>query len=158
MGYLVALAKHGIRASIRPGGALWLEPKANITDRIREVVQANKAAIIAELQSEQAQRGSSACTGVTADGNDSIPVSDTRRVKSSGVQASQATCGNCGGRVTLYAYECSEIWAWYECSACDDCQAVELVPELLAILKSCRYRRASGRTWPGPVAVKRECA
>lgn len=50
MSYLQTLAKHGIRASIRCGDILWLEPKAAITDDIRALALENKAAILQELQ------------------------------------------------------------------------------------------------------------
>lgn len=50
MSYLATLDRRCIRASVRPGDILWLEPKAAITDDIRDLVRENKAAIIRELQ------------------------------------------------------------------------------------------------------------
>lgn len=50
MSYLKTFTEHGIKASIRPGDILWLEPKAAITDDIRKLVRENKSAIIEELQ------------------------------------------------------------------------------------------------------------
>lgn len=50
MSYLEALTRCGIKASIRPGDVLWLEPKSAITDDIRRMVRENKSAIIEELQ------------------------------------------------------------------------------------------------------------
>ncbi len=67
---LPALAKRGLKASIRPGGILWLEPKANISDRVREVVRANKEAILAELEA--------ACRDNSAGGSLHIPCDKCR--------------------------------------------------------------------------------
>lgn len=45
MSHLETLARMGIRASVK----LWLEPKAAITDEVRQLVRENKTAIIQEL-------------------------------------------------------------------------------------------------------------
>ncbi len=54
MPYLETLAKHGIRASVRSGNILWLEPRSAITDDIRTLALENKAAIMQELQEASA--------------------------------------------------------------------------------------------------------
>lgn len=55
MPYLETLARHGIRASVRCGDILWLEPRAAITDDIRTLALENKAAIIRELLESSAR-------------------------------------------------------------------------------------------------------
>jgi hypothetical protein len=60
MSYLEILVEHGIKASIRPGDILWLEPKSAITDDIRKLVRENKSAIIEELQAAVAPMPASA--------------------------------------------------------------------------------------------------
>lgn len=72
------LARRGLKASARPGGVLWLEPKANITDAVREIVRANKAAILAELEA--------VCEDSPAGGFLHMP------------------CNGCGGSVRLLRY------------------------------------------------------
>jgi len=54
MSYLETLSKHGVRASVRCGDILWLEPRAAITDDLRTLALENKAAIIRELQEASA--------------------------------------------------------------------------------------------------------
>lgn len=54
MSYLGTLSRRGIRASVRCGDILWLEPKSAITNDIRALTLENKAAIIRELQEASA--------------------------------------------------------------------------------------------------------
>jgi hypothetical protein len=131
--YLPSLRERGIKVRLA-GDALKLSPADRLTPKILDVCRANKAAIIAELQAEL-QQAPGGRSRVTADGRDSTPVSATRRIESSDVAAKDATCGK-GHPVTLYGYDCSDAWAWYECSACGECRAVELFPELLGMLQA----------------------
>lgn len=49
MEYLDVLNRHAIRASIRKGGVLWLDPVHLITDEIAQTVRTHREGIIAEI-------------------------------------------------------------------------------------------------------------
>jgi len=61
MGYLDTLNHHGIRASIRQGNMIWLDPQYLVTPDIAEVVRSHKNDILAEIR------------GCAADTSDALP-------------------------------------------------------------------------------------